>query len=162
MTDTIHIAKAACGTGKTQQLVEQFDKYKQVRTLIVCPTIALCDDINSRLKEQYNDLILKVIHSDRLELKDSTVEATLPTQLDNINHDYSPRFRPQPISKKPASNVIIITADSFQTIAPDKLDGWVIIMDELPEVVKLEEWKVTTASIPSLARSPALTTILPD
>lgn len=146
---TIYISKAACGTGKTEVLVQNINQFGYERTIIATPTIELCNDIERRLKASGTKTHIKAFHSEIKAIKDPgvSVEKVVLTNM-------LPRFSDIPkydddykgIRRKVPASIIIITISTFERLTPESIEGWTVIIDEVLGVESLNEWKVTKAS----------------
>lgn len=142
---TIYISKAACGTGKTKSLVNNFGRFRSERVLIVSPTIQLCEDIENRLKDAQEGLRIKAVHSEMPELmRGTSVQSVVTTQM-------TPKLADIPTLKlKSCCQVLIITTATFEKLDPSYLKGWVVIIDELINTEELKTWSISKASHKSI------------
>ena len=109
----IHTAVSAPGAGKTQALISQIPSLLSVGRSIVLalPTLDLTDSFVSRLPA---GLPYCVINS---------------TTCDHVGTELTA------VLKKKANHLIITTHQSVLAVRPSLLQGWMLVIDELPSVV---------------------------
>lgn len=123
----IHTAIAAPGIGKTQAVINKIPYYigHGYNVIMALPTLKLNDDILKRMKKA--NLTPLVINSDQDEIKHNKTSVTrvLAEALKNKN-----------------APLVIITHDALRRTDPDLLKGYILIIDELPEIMDINHFSM--------------------
>lgn len=112
-TNDVYVVSAPMGSGKTAGVLESMTK--DTNYLFCVPKIALADSICNRAKE-HNDLDVEAIHSKAGY--GGLVKDHIETAL----------------SEGRQGSLVIITQASLLEIDPYYLDGWTVIVDEIPNI----------------------------
>lgn len=137
MTGIIQIAQADCGTGKTDKLAKEMPiLLEKGCVLIASPTKKLCMQIKERILNHNNEPIeIDVITGDTIP-KNSFVKVIASKKILETNKT---NILDRPLHR-PDNKVVIITQKAFMGLDPDNFHDWVIVLDELPDLVEMESW----------------------
>jgi hypothetical protein len=123
----IHTAIAAPGAGKTQAVINKIPYYIEhgYNVVMALPTLKLNDDILKSMKKA--NLTPLVINSDQDEIKHNKTSVTrvLAEVLKNKN-----------------TPLVIITHDALRRTDPALLKGYILIIDELPEIMDINHFSM--------------------
>ncbi|MFL0809347.1 MAG: hypothetical protein K6L76_02930 [Agarilytica sp.] len=136
--DKVGVENSCCGGGKTNALVNEIHgRLKKSCVLVLSPTKELGYQIESRLQEGNTDKReIRVINSDTVG-ETSTVSAVASHGIKQYN--YTNAFER---GRKDQENpVVICTHKAFLNIPNALLSEWVIVFDELPNLLDIEHWK---------------------
>lgn len=112
MNNTVHIANALPGAGKTQYFIDGVKRKDKV--LLAAPTIKLSTDISDRLVS--SGINTKVLNSESITI--GPVKENIESSLQEIDYGC----------------VVIITHTALLSIDPTKIQGWCVVIDEVPNI----------------------------
>lgn len=123
--DTLYLAEASPGKGKTHALIESIPALVRQRKhiLIAAPTTDLADDIKNRVNQNDSSITVQIFHSQ-----------LYPNQ--SIKKLVEERLRNR------ISACVICTHEALRRIDPKSLKGWVLVVDELPKVLELASFNL--------------------
>lgn len=130
MNNIINIALSRPGTGKTTNACRIIPEWMAsgIRVLFVVPTMALADDVYSKLV----DLGLK------------------PLKIDSRNGIAAIATLNQSLDPAELNNLIVCQHASFHQCKAKHLSNWTVIIDELPSPVRPQAMKVKQSQLASL------------
>lgn len=115
MNNTINIASAKPGTGKTQSFIKAVDGSEDI--VLALPTKTLSEDVKRRLEGE--NIKVSVINSDTHH-KD--IKGCVEYELKESSG---------------AGVIVIITQKTLQVINPVLLKGWKVVLDEVPDITNV-------------------------
>ena len=123
----IHTAIAAPGAGKTQAVINKIPDYINYgfNVVMALPTLRLNDDILKTMKKA--NLAPLIINSDQDEVKHNRTSVT--------------RVLAQALKSK-AHPLIVTTHDSLRRTDPILLKGYILIIDEVPEIMDINHFSM--------------------
>ncbi|MDZ7852366.1 MAG: hypothetical protein U5L98_06880 [Halomonas sp.] len=119
---TVEYASALMGSGKTQEFISSLDGERNI--LFAAPTKKLGIDVNKRIGDTYQD------HYHDSEVINSDDKTNIPVR-ERIE---------KALTEGREGSVVIITHNALLNIDPQYLEGWEIVVDEVPEI-NLNEYK---------------------
>ncbi|NRH29222.1 hypothetical protein [Pseudomonas sp. MS19] len=124
MTKIIHKAIAAPGAGKTQTLINTLPEYikRGEKIILALPTLKLSDDIVQRMHQA--GLMPKIVNSEQCA-KESVTKALGKLLWSGCE------------------NLIISTHEGIQLADPKLLRGYILVIDEVPEVLELNHYTLS-------------------
>lgn len=112
MNNAVHIANALPGAGKTQHFIDGVKRHDRV--LLAAPTIKLGNDIKDRLVS--SGIATTILNSESITL--GNVKDSIEKALQEIDYGC----------------VVIITHTALLSIDAARLQGWCVVIDEVPNI----------------------------
>lgn len=117
MTDTVQYSSALMGAGKTQQFIDLLDGERNI--VYAAPTIDLGEGVEKRIKETF---------------KDHYHESEVINSGGYHRESVKKRFE-RALTEVREGCVLIVTQKSLLNINPELLEGWEVVIDEVPNVL---------------------------
>ncbi|PXX99687.1 helix-turn-helix domain-containing protein [Halomonas sp. LBP4] len=131
MSNTIHLASALMGSGKTQSMINGIESDDCI--IVAAPKKELCREIFKSFKSQRQDLDVDLVNSDTV-CSGSTVLCEAIDAINKVNTDteYAESFG----MSGSVGKVLILTQATLVNLPPDILRGqsWTLILDEVPDI----------------------------
>ncbi len=126
------ITEAKCGTGKTTALCEMIDLYSHKpsrhNVIILSPTLELCNDIKNKIKNKHSreTKIISITSENSVNVRKAL---TRQITLANIS-----------LNNTGKKSIIVATHSAFRDISGELLKDWIVVYDEVPELIHAKEF----------------------